>query len=292
MIIKVKDNGVGIPDAIKEKIMQPFFTTKPTGEGTGLGLSLTYDMVVKGHGGKIEVNTKRGEYTGIILFHCLFLYKMKRYIITTAIIISCLPHCLGQVTAGLLTKQKQLLAQASSDTSRIRLLLEVGADYRFSKVDSALFYYNKAISFAQKTKSLELEARALSDKGSILMDSGDIPQAYIYMLQSLDIIKKGTRDDKPTNFIHAAVENRLGNLFMELGEYKTSIGHYRIGMLYYNRSFRKPIYNCLSNIGNDFELAWDNWIRHRSASNGLLRSYKTRQYNYFCCFCGTAGAAW
>jgi two-component system NtrC family sensor kinase len=57
VVIKVKDNGVGIPDAIKEKIMQPFFTTKPTGEGTGLGLSLSYDMVVKGHGGSIQVNS-------------------------------------------------------------------------------------------------------------------------------------------------------------------------------------------------------------------------------------------
>ena len=62
-IIKVKDNGVGIPDTNKEKIMQPFFTTKPTGEGTGLGLSLTYDMVVKGHGGSIIVDTKEGQFT-------------------------------------------------------------------------------------------------------------------------------------------------------------------------------------------------------------------------------------
>jgi two-component system NtrC family sensor kinase len=61
VIIKVKDNGVGIPDGIKDKIMQPFFTTKPTGEGTGLGLSLTYDMVVKGHGGSIVVASKEGE---------------------------------------------------------------------------------------------------------------------------------------------------------------------------------------------------------------------------------------
>jgi two-component system NtrC family sensor kinase len=61
IIIKVKDNGVGIPDAIKEKIMQPFFTTKPTGEGTGLGLSLTYDMVVKGHGGTILINNGASE---------------------------------------------------------------------------------------------------------------------------------------------------------------------------------------------------------------------------------------
>ena len=61
--IKVKDNGDGIPDLIKDKIMQPFFTTKPTGEGTGLGLSLSYDIVVKVHGGKIEVNSKEHEFT-------------------------------------------------------------------------------------------------------------------------------------------------------------------------------------------------------------------------------------
>ncbi len=61
VVITVKDNGTGMPDAIKEKIMQPFFTTKPTGEGTGLGLSLTYDMVVKGHGGSIQVNSVEGE---------------------------------------------------------------------------------------------------------------------------------------------------------------------------------------------------------------------------------------
>ncbi|AYL97865.1 sensor histidine kinase [Mucilaginibacter celer] len=62
-VISVRDNGMGIPDSIKEKIMQPFFTTKPTGQGTGLGLSLSYDIVVKGHGGKIDIESKEGEYT-------------------------------------------------------------------------------------------------------------------------------------------------------------------------------------------------------------------------------------
>lgn len=61
--VKVRDNGTGIPDNIKDKIMQPFFTTKPTGEGTGLGLSLSYDIIVKGHGGSIEVDSKADEYT-------------------------------------------------------------------------------------------------------------------------------------------------------------------------------------------------------------------------------------
>ena len=61
VIISIKDNGGGIPDAIKDKIMQPFFTTKPTGEGTGLGLSISYDIVVKGHGGNIRLESKEGE---------------------------------------------------------------------------------------------------------------------------------------------------------------------------------------------------------------------------------------
>ncbi len=59
--ISVADNGNGIPDTIKEKILQPFFTTKPTGEGTGLGLSLSYDIIVKGHGGKINIESTEGE---------------------------------------------------------------------------------------------------------------------------------------------------------------------------------------------------------------------------------------
>ena len=64
--ISVKDNGSGIPDAIKDKIFQPFFTTKPTGQGTGLGLSLSYD-IVKAHGGELRVETKDGEGSKFII---------------------------------------------------------------------------------------------------------------------------------------------------------------------------------------------------------------------------------
>jgi len=67
IVITIKDNGTGIPENIREKIMQPFFTTKPTGEGTGLGLSLSYDIIVKGHDGSIDVNTKEGEFTEFIV---------------------------------------------------------------------------------------------------------------------------------------------------------------------------------------------------------------------------------
>jgi two-component system NtrC family sensor kinase len=64
--IKVADNGNGIPQKVLDKIYQPFFTTKPTGQGTGLGLSLSYE-IIKAHGGKINVNTQEGEFTEFVV---------------------------------------------------------------------------------------------------------------------------------------------------------------------------------------------------------------------------------
>jgi signal transduction histidine kinase len=64
--ITVKDNGIGIPQKAVDKIFQPFFTTKPTGQGTGLGLSLSYD-IIKAHGGELKVETKEGGYTEFII---------------------------------------------------------------------------------------------------------------------------------------------------------------------------------------------------------------------------------
>jgi signal transduction histidine kinase len=65
--IRIRDNGTGIPREVKEKMFNPFFTTKPAGEGTGLGLSMSHDIVVKQHGGKIDVDTEPGAYTEFII---------------------------------------------------------------------------------------------------------------------------------------------------------------------------------------------------------------------------------
>ncbi len=67
IIIKIIDNGTGMPGNIKTKIFQPFFTTKPTGQGTGLGLSLSYDIITKGHAGTLEVESTEGEGTTFII---------------------------------------------------------------------------------------------------------------------------------------------------------------------------------------------------------------------------------
>jgi signal transduction histidine kinase len=65
--IRIRDNGTGIPLDVKEKMFNPFFTTKPAGEGTGLGLSMSHDIVVKQHGGKIDVDTMPGAFTEFII---------------------------------------------------------------------------------------------------------------------------------------------------------------------------------------------------------------------------------
>lgn len=66
--IRVRDNGTSIPPAVRDKIFQPFFNTKPTGEGTGLGLSLSHNIIVQGHGGTLKVESREGEFTEFIIY--------------------------------------------------------------------------------------------------------------------------------------------------------------------------------------------------------------------------------
>lgn len=65
--IRLSDNGNGIPPEIREKIFNPFFTTKPTGQGTGLGLSISYDIIVQEHRGEITVKTEEGKFTEFVV---------------------------------------------------------------------------------------------------------------------------------------------------------------------------------------------------------------------------------
>ena len=75
--VRVRDNGTGIAPEIRDKLFQPFVTTKPTGEGTGLGLSIAYDIIVQQHGGTIEVDSRLNEFTE-------FAIRLPRSHLTTA----------------------------------------------------------------------------------------------------------------------------------------------------------------------------------------------------------------
>ena len=65
--IRIRDNGTGIPQEMREKLFEPFFTTKPTGEGTGLGLSMSFDIVVHQHGGRIELESEPGRFAEFVI---------------------------------------------------------------------------------------------------------------------------------------------------------------------------------------------------------------------------------
>ena len=65
--IRVRDNGTGMPEDVREKLFDPFFTTKPTGEGTGLGLSMSFDIIAQQHGGRIDVDSKPGAFTEFVI---------------------------------------------------------------------------------------------------------------------------------------------------------------------------------------------------------------------------------
>jgi two-component system, NtrC family, sensor kinase len=67
LVLRIRDNGTGIPAKVRQKVFQPFFTTKPSGEGTGMGLSLSYDIITKGYGGTIDLETEEGQFTEFII---------------------------------------------------------------------------------------------------------------------------------------------------------------------------------------------------------------------------------
>lgn len=179
---------------------------------------------------------------------------MKKYFVLAVIISSWIFRCCAQENDAWRAEQRQLLSRATSDTARVRILLTLGGSYRFSNIDSALYHIDNAIALAGKVHNSLWAARALNDKGSVILDSGDIPKAYSFMIQSLNIVSKLPMSDYNYYFTYAAIENRIGNLFMELGEYPTAIQHYKKSESLASKSGASIGYNEMSNIGNCFEL--------------------------------------
>jgi signal transduction histidine kinase len=121
--------------------------------------------------------------------------------------------------------------------------------HRFSDIDSALYYNEKALEISRRMKSIELEAEALSQKGFILLETGDIPQSLQYQLAAFQLIPAF---DNP--LIQGLILNRIGNVYMEMGDYKPAIDYYRKSMdIFLANNFPANVHNELSNIANVYE---------------------------------------
>ena len=154
--IRIRDNGNGIPEKVEDKVFQPFFTTKPAGQGTGLGLSLSYDIIMKEHGGTIQVESREGEFTNL-LFCCHSknqheIVSMKYYLVI----------CLIIFTQGITSAQqkyadsvKTVLSQSNEETvSRAYALGELADYYGFLQFDSCLKYASQTIALSHKLNYL------------------------------------------------------------------------------------------------------------------------------------------
>ena len=155
--------------------------------------------------------------------------KIKKYGLVLFLSYLHVIYCSGQVTPQEMANRKHNLLLAGSDTAKVTVLLTISGGYRFSNIDSALYYNDQALSLSRKADWANGEARALSDKGSIFLESGDIPNSLKYLLAALDIADK-IPDPHSRTSSAANIENRIGNVYMELGEYKTSLIHYRASL--------------------------------------------------------------
>jgi signal transduction histidine kinase len=137
------------------------------------------------------------------------------------------------------------------DTARYRIYFDLSQGYRFSNVDSAIDYIDRAIALAQnKNTGDDRVAEAFSQKGFILLETGDLPLSLQYQFQALGLSQKAKAGET-----EAFSLNRIGNIYMELGEYKKANEYYRKAtVIFTSRGETGYVYNELSNIGNVYEL--------------------------------------
>ena len=157
---------------------------------------------------------------------------------------------LAQVPPEQLNKLKNQLARAKNDSIRGQTAFELAIGYRFSNVDSSIYYADLALALARKLNALRLQAAVLSLKGATLLEKGKVPESLKCQFDALKI----SEEIKDT-LGKAFVINRIGNTYMELGEYRKANDYYFLSKdLFTSLNNTGMVNNEISNIGNIYEL--------------------------------------
>jgi signal transduction histidine kinase len=159
-------------------------------------------------------------------------------------------YLLAQVPRQELVLIRNKLQAATSDSARFKISMDLSQAYRFSNIDSALYYTDRAIQVSRVMKDPAKEADGLSQKGFIVLETGDIPQSLQYQLAALQLSEKFS-DPVIIGFII----NRIGNVYTEIGDYKKAIDYYRRSVEQFTKAGQQGyVHNELSNIGYAYEL--------------------------------------
>jgi signal transduction histidine kinase len=143
-------------------------------------------------------------------------------------------------------QKKERLNHMRDDTARINICLDLSNDYRYTNIDSSMAYSDKALLISRESGSKSHEAAALSQKGFIVLETGDLPQSLRYQFLALNLLEESADADAI-----AITLNRIGNIYMELGDFPKAIDYYRQS----EKQFRKIkkmafVYNEVSNVAN------------------------------------------
>ena len=175
---------------------------------------------------------------------------MKKTGLTIIFICGLVSSSIGQLSVKEIAVLKRQLEVAKQDTIQMGLYLRLAAGYRFSNIDSSLFYSDEAIKLADKLDLPSVKSRTLSLKGATVLESGKLPESLQYQFEALKIGEK-IKDTTTTAF----ALNRIGNIYMELADYRKAIEYYTLSKQQFEKiNNTGMIYNEMSNIGNVYGL--------------------------------------
>jgi two-component system NtrC family sensor kinase len=175
---------------------------------------------------------------------------MIRQIITLLLLQPVWSCIYAQLPPDSIAAIKSRLNNAQTDPSRFNAYMDLSQGYRFSNIDSALVYTDKALELSRIMNSAVNEANALSQKGYILLETGDIPSSLQFQMEALHLSAKFSDP-----VIQSFTLNRIGNVYAEIGDYKKSLEYYRMAVHLFNTAHQQGyVYNEFSNIGNVYEM--------------------------------------